>query len=557
MLDERPFNSCLVQDELSIENREYWFSCKQKKFLHNIDTFYYSVKLQQDFTSDSTDPAVLAFRKYFDTQYEVLEGTPGLTRQLHYSADADPLNILPYTYGKYYNVWLEYPEFFDIILARKVPKAPDGIGSLTCEGIVQIRSFYLWLYGVEEAFRRSYEVLKGVLQHFSLTIDFVQENRVDYCWHTNYFANPARFFTLENFYKMRVDRYKDANFHTAKVGSEDYEVDYIALGRRSGKCFIRIYLKSKEVIQEGYKAFFLRTWLFHGLINRYDLYVYESAYRKASWEYITVARLEFYVEYGVDGQFKAQCEDMVRQYHESGRVSDPMLRLADALTPQLNLVVNVEYQTMRRSTKSYCLVPIKDNSRYGEAQRIYDYFNNHKIIIDYLTHDTFRLVEKNSDVNKSRRDYCPFWAALRRCRQVDLTAMPDELKLRREYNRRMNGERVKEQMINKAVTYGIYLKGINEDSIEDDCMLPIMMLNDNDVKRAKRYKRKRLQQFSPDEFASAAAPDVLNDFDVQFIERSTGCIYDTPVQAQRQGGKENDSENEGSDGDGNDTLPCT
>lgn len=45
MLDERSFNSCLIQDELSEEDRDYWFACKQKKFLHNIDTFYYSVKL--------------------------------------------------------------------------------------------------------------------------------------------------------------------------------------------------------------------------------------------------------------------------------------------------------------------------------------------------------------------------------------------------------------------------------------------------------------------------------------------------------------------------------
>lgn len=531
MLDERYANSSWIQTEISPENREYWFSCKQKKFLHNVDTFYYSVKLNQDFTSDSTDSAVLAFRKYFDNQYEVLEGTPGLTRQLHYAADAEPLNILPYSYGKYYNIWLEYPEFFDIILARKVPKAPDGVGSLTCEGIIQIRSFYLWLYGVEEAFRRTYKVLKGVLDYFNLSVDFVQENRVDYCWHTNYFSAPERFFTLENFYKMRVDRYKGANFHTEKVGSEGYEVDYIALGQRSGKCFVRIYLKSKEVIQQGYKAFFLRTWLFHGLINRYDLYVYEAAYRKASWEYITIARLEFYQEYGADQHAKEQCADAIRQYTESGRVTDGMLQLADTLTPKINLIINVEYQTMRKGTKSYCLVPIKDNSKYRETQRVYDYFNNHRLIIDYLTHDTFRLVEKDSDKNKSRRDYCAFWAALRRCKKVDLTAMPEELKLRREYTRKLNGERVKEQMINKAITYGIYLKGINNDGIEDDCMLPIMMLNDNDIMRAKRYKRKRLQQFNPDEFA-AAAPDVQNDFAV--IDRATGCIYDTPIRQDSQ-----------------------
>ena len=26
-------------------DRDYWFAKKDKKFLHNIDTFYYSVKL--------------------------------------------------------------------------------------------------------------------------------------------------------------------------------------------------------------------------------------------------------------------------------------------------------------------------------------------------------------------------------------------------------------------------------------------------------------------------------------------------------------------------------
>lgn len=545
MLDEKMLSG-LLQEEFSDPDREYWFSCKRQKFLHNIDTFYYSVKLHQDFTSDSTDPAVLAFRRYFNTQYEVIESVPGMSRQLHYAADAEPLNVLPLTYGKYYNVWLEYPEFFDIVLARQVPKSPDGIGSLTCECIVQIRSFYLWLYGMEEAFRRSYEVLQGVLQCFGLSVDFVQENRIDYCWHTNYFSAPEKFFTLENFYAMRVDRYKGANFHTEKVGSEGYEVDYIALGRRSGKCFVRIYLKSKEVIQQGYKAYFLRTWLFHGLINRYDLYVYEAAYRKASWEYTTIARMEFYQEYGADRRAKEQCADAIRQYHESGKVTDSMLQLADALTPKINLVINVEYQTMRKGTKSYCLVPIKDNSRYKETQRVYDYFNNHRMIIDYLTHDTFRLVEKNSDKNKSRRDYCAFWAALRRCRKVDLIAMPEELKLRREYNRKLNGERVKEQMINKAVTYGIYLKGINEDEIEDDCMLPIMMLNDNDIQRAKRYKKKRLQQFNPDEFA-AAAPDVQNDFVV--VNRATGCVYDTPVRA--------DSQEICEEGEQDDTFACS
>ena len=59
----------------------------------------------------------------------------------------------------------------------------------------------------------------------------------------NYLKSPEKFFLPENFYKMRVDRFKDALLHTSKKGSEDSEIDYLAMGKRSDKVFIRIYLK--------------------------------------------------------------------------------------------------------------------------------------------------------------------------------------------------------------------------------------------------------------------------------------------------------------------------
>ena len=40
-------------------------------------------------------------------------------------------------------------------------------------------------------------------------------------------------------------------FHHSTVYDDDeLEKDYIAIGRRGDKCFIRIYLKSKEVVQQ-------------------------------------------------------------------------------------------------------------------------------------------------------------------------------------------------------------------------------------------------------------------------------------------------------------------
>lgn len=57
---------------------------------------------------------------------------------------------------------------------------------------------------------------------------------------------------------MRVDRFKDALLHTSKKGSEDFEIDYLAIGKRSDKIFIRIYLKSKEVVEKVINHGFLK-----------------------------------------------------------------------------------------------------------------------------------------------------------------------------------------------------------------------------------------------------------------------------------------------------------
>lgn len=70
--------------------------------------------------------------------------------------------------------------------------------------------------------------------------------------------------------------------------------------------------------------------------------------------------------------------------------------------------MNVEYQVMRKHTKSYELIPFFDNSDKLTAKRIYDFLDNRKLICDYLTSKVFRLVEPHepgkNDSNKSRRD---------------------------------------------------------------------------------------------------------------------------------------------------------
>ena len=227
----------------------------KKKFLHQIDTFYYSVKFSNDFTEDSRDENVLRLRKYFELKqkelYEVFDNVVQI-----YVKGLGNLNLLPITFSGFYSICLEKPEEFNIFIAPRVPRSQGG-ESVTSEIIVQIRSYMLWMHGVHGAFERSYEYIKGLAAYFKLNIDFVQENRADYCWHTNYLSNPEKFFNMENFYKMRVDRFKGAHFNTEKAGSEDYLIDYIALGKRGQKCFVRIYLKKQGSGGDGLQAFFL------------------------------------------------------------------------------------------------------------------------------------------------------------------------------------------------------------------------------------------------------------------------------------------------------------
>lgn len=523
MVQKRELSKSMIFNELDDEKKKYWFDFKKTKFLHNIDTFYYSVKFHNDFTKDSTDHGVLRLRKYFAQKYEILESDPKvdfIQVQIGWSGN-EFLNLRKFNFAHMYTICLEYPEWFDIFIAPSVPHGSDGGSSVTCEVVVQIRSYMLWMYGVHDAFERSYEYVRQLADMFGLQIAYCQENRIDYCWHSNYLANPEQFFSLENFYKMRVDRFSDAITHTEKVGSENFEIDYVALGKRSDKVFIRIYLKSKEVVEHAYKGWFFYVWLFNGLINRYDLFVYEECYKRRNWKYLDLARCAFYAEYGQDMNLKIKCGRLV-----SGDLTmeeDALQRFADQLTPKVNLVMNVEYQTMRRHSKTYQLLPLRDNSARVTAERIYNYLDNRKLIMDYLTFHIFRLVEPSGDSNKSRRDLCGFWKALRSCRLIDVKLPPKQLKLIREYSRNLNADLVKTRAINSIVTYGLYRKGINEDDVLQDVVDALCTMNDNDMQKALRYKNKKARQLNASELPGST--DFTDVYRFDLVDRYTGEIY--------------------------------
>lgn len=521
MLDKRQYYDNQLYIDMTSEEQADWFGYSRNKFLHNIDTFYYSVKFKNDFRLKTRDKRVDRLRRFFKLKYDYLANNED-AGDLYLPELGKYLVLKPVTFSRFYSTCLSYPEYFDIFLATVVPKAADGGESVTCELIVQLRSYMLWQFGVKDAFENSYEYVKGLAAYFGLEIDFVQENRIDYCWHTNYLKDPETFFAPDNFYKMRVDRFKNATYVTNKVGSEEYEIDYVALGKRSDKVFVRIYQKTREVIEQNYKPWFFLIWEMNGLISKYDKYVYERCFEKKNWFYRYYARLEFYLEHGTD----VCCLERVKNILEGSLAiaEDDLIKLADELTPRLNYVINVEYQTMRRHTKSYELVPFKNHSDKGECSRIYEYLDNRKIIIDYLTDKVFKMVERTGDSRKSRRPLCGFWAALRRTRCLDMKMTNDEVKLLRNYNRKLSVDAMKKKVISSAVTLGIYTRGLNNDSPLQDCMEALLKLNDNDIKNAMSYKSKKLRQYNEEELAEVFESSKVHRF--RLLDEETGTLYD-------------------------------
>lgn len=488
--------------EMSKEDKINWFDLKEKKFLHTIDTFYYSVKLKNDFTATSEDENCLFLRAYFQN----------IKTQLTYNDDVVnffvpgmPRNLLVKSgcFDKFYNIHLQDPKLFDIFIAETVPPAPadEELESLTSEIVVQIRSELLWQYGVIKSFEMTYEFVAALCAFFDLDIFEVKENRTDFCWHSNYLQRPEKYFMpdkMSNMFVSRLGRKKGEdgtrfsyNYMFYKDGRIDN--DYIAVGNRGDKCFLRIYNKTKEVVEMGYKAWFFKEWLFNGLINRYDFYVLEKCYEKNSWGYMAKARLQWYLEYGKKEFYKKD----IRAILDGVVIPDNLTikKLADRLTPKVTTITNIEFQTMRKLTKSIKIKNLRDNSSKGIIRRIYDFFDMRPLITEYLTHDEFRLIERTEE-NKSRCDYNTFWKSLRAAKMIDVRKTPEEIKLQRDYTRNLDAKVVRRRALSASITYSLYMNGLNDLSVLEDAADIFCILNDNDIEYMNQVKYKRKKQLN-------------------------------------------------------------
>lgn len=488
----------------------YWYKKTNKKSLHNIDTFYYSVKLEEDFTVESKDSAVLAVRNMIKKADLLKDG------EIFNPVDHDfEVYYKAGTFARFYSFRLEAPEKFDFFFAPSVPVNVETNTSLTSEIVVQLRSRYLWENGCKLAFDESLKFVVAFCEKYNLHIQEIKENRCDFCWHTNILQNPETYLRIDNFSKMQVSRFKRVQFAYQLKSNDEYENDYIALGNRGDKCFLRMYLKTKEVVEQGYKGWFFYVWLFNGLISRYDLYCLEEAYKNRSWKYLDVARVKFALE-NIEEINPTDRQEMQILVDAKPFDYDRLLFFARKYTPEITKILNVEFQVMRKMTKSFQLVEFKDNA--GLCKRIYDFLDNRKLITDYLTHYTFRLVAPSLDLNKSRANYVDFWRRIRATKQVDVAANKHDLKLIRDYTSKLNMEIRKTKAI-KAISNVAMMMTQNPDTtLFEDAAELLSIMNDNDFRNLHNYKYHKIKDIKDDPI------ELTKRLSVTMIDRDTGEI---------------------------------
>lgn len=494
----------LLYQEIDDDTRKSYFDFTQKKFLHNIDTLYYVIKLKNDW---KYDPNALLFKEYMDKFQAQALVTPDML-PVFTSEQLDNIKVPTSEWlmngvaaSKIYRYDLQQPDKFAVFVAPNTPN-PE-----TPELIVQLRSQFLWLKGENRAVLESLSAVENLLSCFCLEIKEVKENRIDFAYHTNYIQNPTKYFKHENINKMQQSRFTRGSIEFSFRNQWDVETDYLTLGRKkSNNLFFRIYDKTKEVIQQGYKQFFIKVWYMEKLISYFDMYCIEKAFLNPSadnYKYLDVARLEFYLEFGKDDFYKGKIEDLLK---EKTRDYESIIELADMLTPSVTKILNVELETKRKfyatMDNSMDLLSVSTKWAPDYSHKLFRILDNKKLFHDFITRNTddgsgvirfidYKAKNRLGQPWKHKRDFptSDFWSRLQ---SVSLNWVSDDIKLVREYQQNLSVSLLKKQILNRLSTYGLYLNKDTESSAFSDVLDYISTLNETDLEHANQYKNKKM-----------------------------------------------------------------
>ena len=480
----------LIYLENDDDFNQKWFKFTAKSFINHIDTLYFFITPTiHHWNEDPRKIKLIEYlRKYKDYADNKRENMP-IFEDIH-----ENLEVRPYLSAGFYKYHFGIRDKFDVFICESCPN------DKTPPIFVQLRSQSLWLDGIKNAFDNACDIVEKILLKYTLVIKKVQENRIDYAFHTNYIQDLMNFFPEKHLKNMQISNFmrfsKQGYFHKDSV-----IVDYFTLGQlRSNNVFLRVYDKTKEVCEMQYNQFFIAIWLNEGLISKFDEFVLKRVVLSGNWHLKDRARCEFYAIYGLD---KEKCNEINSKLNNPDTPAVWFTDYANGLVPDVTTVCNIEIQTKRkfydRLKESMPIVTEED----GYKKNIYNIYDQLTSYIQFITIDTIRFIKykgKNSQIPRSERPTADWWKRLQTSKcfedRIDFIDIP----YFRAYQYNLDEEIVKSMCIKKMAAMSAYSNYGSCDfenlSVSDDVIDFVSSLNDNDIAKywtAKDKVRKDIQ----------------------------------------------------------------
>ena len=382
----------LIFAEFDPQGQEYWFDLSNEKVVPHIDTFYYTVFIEDDSNSNVNVGKLLE-------RLSSLKERKKCNRQ-------NEVEYLGLTYSlknfSHYDYCLSCNEYYDIFISSVLPNAK------TPRIAVQIRTRSLILDGVKKSIESSFDRVRAVLRVFDLVPDAVRENRIDYAFHSNQIQNPFKYFSdkfIANHLKSKLRLYhKVGNVHGKKI-----DISYFSLGdRKSNNVFLRVYNKTQEVVEMNYKSFFISRWRELKLINAYDEYVYEVAYRLGTYRTGgLLGRIEWYLNYGGNDEIKQILEQTRLSCYGKSDNIEQLAKVVNRYLPPVTLIMNIEFETKRKfyyECNDFIMAHI--SKKFNLLDRLYTINDLRAEFCHYLLTDTVCFVKNKGEKGEKP---CYFW----------------------------------------------------------------------------------------------------------------------------------------------------
>lgn len=457
-----------IFNEMNESDKLKYFDCIKSKYIHHIDTLYYSVFIKNDIIGN-TPAGLLDMIEYLNNFKTIVEE---VKEDIWFNAERTLL------YKKrriqMYEHCVSLNNYFDIFIASSIPNEN------TPRIVIQLRSIGLWELGEYELLNKSYEVIKWLCKKFDFEIEKAQENRIDYCYHTNAIQSPVKYYNDDNILKHLRTSFRIGS-KVFRLNDNSLSVEYLSLGnRKSNNIFFRSYNKVREVIEENYKEFFIDFWYSMRLINYYDKFVYSICYKEKRYDARYKAMCLFYIKYGQDPNIKKKYNDLLDR--KSCSVEE-FQKAVTGVLPEPTLVMNIEFQTMRKfyyyGSDIINILPIRRTPGDDNLVRLFQILDNRKIFLDYLTSSTVAFVkDKNVKLCEDNKEeiYQDWW---KRLRSTKIEELKNE-RYKRVYPSNPNIEVLKRKIKSALASISI-LKGDYDSDINKDMSNLICILNDNDM----------------------------------------------------------------------------